>query len=54
MTLCTCILAQTKTDRRLAHVIHSAVLLFPVMVSRMVVDRWQIASYSYVSYHLAS
>jgi hypothetical protein len=53
MTFCTCILVQTKTDRRHAHVIHSAVLLFPFAVSRMVVVRWQIAFYSYMSSHLA-
>jgi hypothetical protein len=48
------ILVQTKTDRCHAHVIHSAVLLFPFAVSRMVVVRWQIAPYSYVSSRLAS
>jgi hypothetical protein len=53
MTSCTFILVQTKTDRRYAHVIHSAVLLFPFTFSRMVVVRWQIAFYSYVSSHLA-
>jgi hypothetical protein len=48
------ILVQTKTDRRHAHVIHSAVLLFPFAISRMVLVRWRIALYSYVSSCLAS
>jgi hypothetical protein len=48
-----CILVQTKTNHHHAHVIHSVVLLFPFMVSRMVVVLWQIAFYSYVSSHLA-
>jgi hypothetical protein len=47
------LLVQTKTDHRHAYVIHSAVLFFPFAVSRMVVVRWQIAFYSYVSSHLA-
>jgi hypothetical protein len=51
---CTSILVHVKTDRHHARVIHSAVLLFPFTVfSRMVVVLWQIAFYSYVSFHLA-
>jgi hypothetical protein len=53
MTFCTSILVHVKTDRRHARVIHSAVLLFPFTFFRMVVVLWQIAFYSYVSFHLA-
>jgi hypothetical protein len=48
------IIVRTKTDRCHAHVIHSAVLLFLFTVSRMVLVRWRIALYSYVSSCLAS
>jgi hypothetical protein len=54
MALCMCIFVQTKTDRCHAYVIHSAMLLFPFMSSRLVSIYWQIAPYSYVSSYLAS
>jgi hypothetical protein len=53
MTLCTCILVQTKTDCCHAHVIHSAVSLLLFTLSRLVANRWQIAFYSYMSSRLA-
>jgi hypothetical protein len=48
-----CIFAQTKTDRRHAYVIHSAVLLFLLQAPEWLSVYWQIAFHSYVSSHLA-
>jgi hypothetical protein len=53
MTSHMCIFVQTKTDCYHAYVIHSAMLFFPFIISRLVSVHWHIASYSYVSSRLA-